>query len=206
MANPLPHSALRSAHSFLRSYIHLSRSPLFAPYQWYCPGTYQPLHATMILLLDLHERPLAPEAPRSRVFVDEIFSLFADHPGEAWHMLGRLRRRAEMVAKSTANNSNSNNSWGGATEIGWEFEEWATTAAAAPAPAAEHMQQQQQQHMVVMPDQQMDMMLMPEEFDWNSVFVEVEGNSSSTPRTVGQVEQVDMNGAAAGWALLECED
>ncbi|KAH8152507.1 uncharacterized protein LAJ45_03347 [Morchella importuna] len=55
--------ALHFCHSFLRKFLHLSRTQLFQPYQWFCPGTYQPLHATMILILDLHERPFAPEAP-----------------------------------------------------------------------------------------------------------------------------------------------
>lgn len=66
----------------------------------------------MILLLDLYERPYAPEAPRSRVFVDEVFALFGEFGNyttedgeacprplmeggrEAWKMLGRLRRRS----------------------------------------------------------------------------------------------------------------
>ena len=66
----------------------------------------------MILLLDLYERPHAPEAPRSRVFVDEVFALFGEFGNyttedgeacprplmeggrEAWKMLGRLRRRS----------------------------------------------------------------------------------------------------------------
>ncbi|KAL7270116.1 hypothetical protein RUND412_007186 [Rhizina undulata] len=108
--------ALRSCHSFLRKFIHLSRSPLFQPYQWFCPGTYQPLHATMILLLDLYERPFTAEAPRSRVYVDEVFALFGEHGNystgdgevcprplmeggrEAWKMLGRLRRKAYFRA------------------------------------------------------------------------------------------------------------
>jgi hypothetical protein len=66
----------------------------------------------MILLLDLYERPHAPEAPRSRVFVDEVFALFGEFGNyttengetcsrplmeggrEAWKMLSRLRRRS----------------------------------------------------------------------------------------------------------------
>jgi len=139
----------------------------------------------MILLLDLHERPLAPEAPRSRVFVDEIFSLFSEHPGEAWQMLGRLRRRAEMAAKNSTDNT-----WDGA-EIGWGFGEWPATVS-----AADEMPEQQ---VVAMPEQPMDIMLMQDEFDW---FVEVDGSS---PRTLGHVGQVDMNDAAAGWPLLDCD-
>jgi len=65
----------------------------------------------MILLIDLHERPLSAEAPRSRGFVDEIFALFGEDgnsllnaPGGnrplleggslAWKMLARLRKKA----------------------------------------------------------------------------------------------------------------
>lgn len=107
----MPHSALHASHSFLRNFIHLSRAPQFRPYTWFCPGTYQPLHATMIVLLDLYERPLALEAARSRAYVDDVFALFAEaasHSGaledgprplkeggrEAWRILGRLRSRA----------------------------------------------------------------------------------------------------------------
>jgi hypothetical protein len=92
-------------------FIHVSKNPLFQPYQWFCPGTYQPLHATMILLIDLHERPMSAEAPVSREFVDDIFDLFGEDGNslqggargirplmeggrEAWKMLGRLRMKA----------------------------------------------------------------------------------------------------------------
>lgn len=105
-------SALHFCHSFLRKFIHLSRTPLFQPYHWFCPGTYQPLHATMILLLDLHERPFMPEAAKSRSFIDQIFDVFGEHGNyntgdgeggsrplmeggrEAWRMLWRLRTKA----------------------------------------------------------------------------------------------------------------
>lgn len=105
-------SALHFCHSFLRKFIHLSRTPLFQPYQWFCPGTYQPLHATMILLLDLHERPFMPEAAKSRSFIDQVFAVFGEHGNyntgdgeggnrplmegglEAWRMLWRLRKKA----------------------------------------------------------------------------------------------------------------
>jgi hypothetical protein len=65
----------------------------------------------MILLIDLHERPMSAEAPKSRQFVDDVFDLFGEdgnylHDGAggirplmeggraAWRMLGRLRRKA----------------------------------------------------------------------------------------------------------------
>ncbi|KAH0562221.1 hypothetical protein GP486_003086 [Trichoglossum hirsutum] len=80
---------------------------------WAGNGTYQPMHATMILLVDLYERPDSADAPRSRSFIDEIFSLFGPDGGivtdedgvtiqrplqeggrEAWTMLSLLRRKA----------------------------------------------------------------------------------------------------------------
>ncbi|CAZ85483.1 unnamed protein product [Tuber melanosporum] len=105
------HCALHFCVSFLQKFVHVSKNPLFQPYQWFCPGTFQPLHATMILLIDLHERPQSPEAPQSRMFVDEIFALFGEDgnslvgaPGGnrplleggslAWKMLARLRKKA----------------------------------------------------------------------------------------------------------------
>lgn len=65
----------------------------------------------MILLIDLHERPLSAEAPISRKYVDDVFDLFGEDGNslqggaggirplmeggrEAWRMLGRLRKRA----------------------------------------------------------------------------------------------------------------
>lgn len=66
----------------------------------------------MILLLDLHQRPFSPEAPKSRNFVDQVFVVFGEHGNystgdgeggnrplmeggrEAWRMLWRLRKKA----------------------------------------------------------------------------------------------------------------
>ncbi|CCX15257.1 Similar to Uncharacterized transcriptional regulatory protein C139.03; acc. no. Q9UTN0 [Pyronema omphalodes CBS 100304] len=94
------HFAVRASESFLRSYTYLARTPLFEAYTWYLPGTYQPLHALMILLLDLAERPLEESAPRSRV-VGEIFSIFQNNEGEEWRMLERLRRKSVSRAPDT---------------------------------------------------------------------------------------------------------
>lgn len=71
------------------------------------------MHATMIMLIDLYERPNSKEAPRSRAFIDEVFSLSGPDGGvvggedgvsvqrplreggrEAWDMLRRLREKA----------------------------------------------------------------------------------------------------------------
>ncbi|CUS09771.1 unnamed protein product [Tuber aestivum] len=105
------HCALHFCISFLQKFVHVSKNPLFQPYQWFCPGTFQPLHATMLLLIDLHERPHSAEAPQSRRFVDEIFALFGEDGNSlldaaggnrplleggslTWKMLARLRKKA----------------------------------------------------------------------------------------------------------------
>lgn len=90
------YSALASAQSYLRSFNHLSRQD-YSMYHWYLPSTQQPLHATIMLLVDLHERPLAAEAAQSRALVDEVLALFSDHSGEAWRMLRRARLGAQQV-------------------------------------------------------------------------------------------------------------
>lgn len=75
------------------------------------------MHATMIMLIDLYERPNSPEAPRSRAFIDQVFSLSGPDGGvvggedgvsvqrplreggrEAWMMLRRLREKAWQKA------------------------------------------------------------------------------------------------------------
>ncbi|KAK1138490.1 hypothetical protein N8T08_002473 [Aspergillus melleus] len=71
----------------------------------------------MIMLIDLHERPSSPEAPKSRAFIDKIFSLTGPDGGvvggedgistqrplkdggrEAWDMIRRLRQNAWQKA------------------------------------------------------------------------------------------------------------
>lgn len=109
--------ALRHCHSFMRKFISLATDPAFQPFQWAWPGMHQPMHATMILLVDLYERPNAVEAPRSRAFIDKIFSISSPGGGivsgedgvtvqrplreggrEAWDMLRRLREKAWQKA------------------------------------------------------------------------------------------------------------
>ena len=70
------------------------------------------------MLIDLYERPFDPEAPKSRAFIDKIFSLTGPDGGvvgdedddmaasrplkdggrEAWDMIGRLRQKAWQKA------------------------------------------------------------------------------------------------------------
>ncbi|KAL4786343.1 hypothetical protein BJX76DRAFT_346335 [Aspergillus varians] len=110
-------SALRHCHGFMEKFISLATDPDFQPFHWSWPGNHQPMHATMIMLIDLYERPYSPEAPRSRAFIDKIFSLTGPDGGvvggedgissqrplkdggrEAWDMIRRLRQQAWQKA------------------------------------------------------------------------------------------------------------
>ncbi|KKK20738.1 hypothetical protein ARAM_002716 [Aspergillus rambellii] len=110
-------SALRHCHGFMEKFISLATDPDFQPFQWSWPGNHQPMHATMIMLIDLYERPNSPEAPKSRAFIDKIFSLTGPDGGvvggedgittqrplkeggrEAWDMIRRLRQKAWQKA------------------------------------------------------------------------------------------------------------
>ncbi|KAF3929606.1 hypothetical protein ABW19_dt0209432 [Dactylella cylindrospora] len=109
--------SLHACHRLLRKFLFLSTSPAFRPYFWFLPGTYQPLHSCMILLLDLYNRPVSDEIRPSRMLLDQVFNLFGPDgngnpsgpPGaydalaqrplveggkEAWAMMARLRVRA----------------------------------------------------------------------------------------------------------------
>jgi hypothetical protein len=74
---------------------------------------HQPMHAAMIMLVDLYERPTSVEAPRSRAFIDQIFAMSGPDGGivsgedgvtvqrplreggrEAWDLLRKLREKA----------------------------------------------------------------------------------------------------------------
>lgn len=101
----------------MRKFISLATDPAFQPFHWSWPGSHQPMHATMIMLVDLYERPNSVEAPISRAFIDKVF-LISDPDGgivsgedgmtvqrplreggrEAWNMLKRLREKAWQKA------------------------------------------------------------------------------------------------------------
>ncbi|KAJ6263523.1 hypothetical protein Dda_2087 [Drechslerella dactyloides] len=113
-------------HARQWKFIFLSTSPAFRPYFWFLPGTYQPLHSCMILLLDLYNTPKSDEAYPSRKLLDDVFELFgpdgngnpnltntgaydalAQRPlveggKEAWAMMARLRAKAYARAGSAA--------------------------------------------------------------------------------------------------------
>ncbi|CAG7945079.1 unnamed protein product [Penicillium nalgiovense] len=110
-------SALRHCHGFMGKFIQLATDPDFQPFHWSWPGNHQPMHATMIMLIDLYERPYSPEASRSRAFIDRILALSGPDGGvvggedgvstqrplkdggrEAWDMIRRLRQKAWQKA------------------------------------------------------------------------------------------------------------
>lgn len=111
------HSALRHCHGFMEKFISMATDPDFQPFRWSWPGNHQPMHATMVMLIDLYERPYSIEAPKSRAFIDKIFSLTGPDGGvvggedgistqrplkdggrEAWDMIRRLRQKAWQKA------------------------------------------------------------------------------------------------------------
>ncbi|OQE18036.1 hypothetical protein PENFLA_c022G06805 [Penicillium flavigenum] len=110
-------SAIRHSHAFMEKFIRLATDPDFQPFQWGWPGNHQPMHAMMIILIDLYERPYSPEASVSRGFVDQILLLSGPDGGvvsggddiftqrplrnggrEAWDMIRRLRQKAWQKA------------------------------------------------------------------------------------------------------------
>ncbi|CRG91921.1 putative transcriptional regulatory protein C139,03 [Talaromyces islandicus] len=109
--------ALRHCHGFMEKFIALATDADFQPFQWSWPGNHQPMHAAMIMLIDLYERPNTPEALRSRAFIDKIFSISGPDGGvvggedgvttarplkdggkEAWDLMRRLREKAWQKA------------------------------------------------------------------------------------------------------------
>ncbi len=110
--------ALHNCHSFLRKFTSLAADPDLEPFRWGWPALYGPLHAVLIILVDLYERPKSVEAPRSRELVDNVFALAASDNGivggpngftvqrplreggvEAWDMLRGLRSAAWQRAR-----------------------------------------------------------------------------------------------------------
>ncbi|KIW70188.1 hypothetical protein PV04_02480 [Phialophora macrospora] len=105
--------ALHNCHSFLRKFTSLATDPDLEAFRWGWPALYGPLHAVLIILVDVYERPASVEAPRSRELVDKVFGLAAPESGivggsdgytvqrplreggvEAWDMLRGLRSAA----------------------------------------------------------------------------------------------------------------
>ena len=73
--------ALHNCHSFLRKLISLATDPDLEPFRWAWPAMYGPLHAVLIVLVDVYERPSSVEASRSRELVDKVFTIAAPESG-----------------------------------------------------------------------------------------------------------------------------
>ncbi|KAK5948416.1 hypothetical protein OHC33_010590 [Knufia fluminis] len=106
--------ALKVCHGFMRKFLSLAKDPELCRFRWAWGGTLHPMHATIIMLIDLHDRPHSDEAPRSRAMIDKMFSLASPEKGivdnkfialplkeggtEAWTMLRKLRHRTWQKA------------------------------------------------------------------------------------------------------------
>ncbi|KAK5047809.1 hypothetical protein LTR84_006474 [Exophiala bonariae] len=109
--------ALHNCHSFLRKFISIASDPELEPFWWSWPSMYGPMHAALIVLVDLYERPRSVEAPRSRELIDTVFAYSSPERGivggpygvtihrpmreggvEAWEMLRGLRSAAWQKA------------------------------------------------------------------------------------------------------------
>jgi hypothetical protein len=105
--------ALHHTSSYFRKFISLADDPAMAAFRWSWAGTAQPMHAAIILLVDLYERPRSVEAARSRALIDQVFALSAPEAGivgggngatyqrpfreggsDAWELLRNLRATA----------------------------------------------------------------------------------------------------------------
>lgn len=109
--------ALHNCHSFMRKFISLVEDPDLETFRWTWPAMYGPLHAGLIMLVDLYAQPDSVEAPRSRELIDKVFSLSDPRAGivggpngvtiqrplreggvEPWDMLRGLRSAAWQMA------------------------------------------------------------------------------------------------------------
>ena len=102
--------AIPKIQAFMRTYIGMCNTPLFRPFQWLYPGTFQPLQPTAALLIDMRKNPMSPDARESRVLLDMLFSLlgpegrittwdngsqryFSGTSRGAWSLLDKLRKK-----------------------------------------------------------------------------------------------------------------
>ena len=110
--------ALHHCTSFLRKFISLATDASLETFRWSWPSVHQPMHATIIALVDTYERPHSIEAPRSRALIDQVFALSDPSVGivggpfgpstqrplheggsEAWNLLRSLRSAAWRKAR-----------------------------------------------------------------------------------------------------------
>jgi len=102
--------AIPKIQAFLRTYIGMCSTPLYRPFQWLYPGTFQPLQQTAALLIDMRKNPTSPDARESHVLLDMLFSLvgpegrittgesgsqryFSETSKGAWSLLDKLRKK-----------------------------------------------------------------------------------------------------------------
>ncbi|KAK5721678.1 hypothetical protein LTR15_006269 [Elasticomyces elasticus] len=111
--------AIEHCQSFLNKCAQMASISEFRNFQWSWPGIHQPLHAIMLLLIDLVQSSDTDTASASRRSVDICFALFGPHGGivgggtgsdklmerplteggqEAWEYFRRLRTQAWQKA------------------------------------------------------------------------------------------------------------
>jgi len=106
--------ALKACHGYMRKFLSIAEDSELRRFRWAWSGTFHPMHATIILLIDLHDRPHSDEAPRSRAMIDKMLSFSSPEKGlvndkftavplkeggtEAWIMLRKLRHKAWQLA------------------------------------------------------------------------------------------------------------
>ncbi|KAI1620328.1 hypothetical protein EDD37DRAFT_174453 [Exophiala viscosa] len=109
--------ALHHCHAFMRKFLSIAEDPDLENLRWCWPASFGPMHAALIVLVDLYERPRSVEAPRSREMIDRVFVLSSASMGivgsangmsvqrplreggvEAWDMLRGLRSAAWQKA------------------------------------------------------------------------------------------------------------
>jgi hypothetical protein len=118
--------ALHHCYEFIRKFISLATDSTYDPFQWIWPTS--PMHAIMILLVDLYEWPYSEESSLSRAYIDELFAILDPEIGgirdedrkvaqlpyreggrKAWNLFRQLREKAWQKA-----GCDPNISWTGA--------------------------------------------------------------------------------------------
>lgn len=105
--------ALKSCHAYMRKFLSMAEDPELRNFRSTWVSSFHPMHATIILLIDVNDRPHSYEASRSRAMIDKMFSLISpskleilshlasadvlplkEGGEEAWIMLRKLRHKA----------------------------------------------------------------------------------------------------------------
>jgi hypothetical protein len=67
--------AIPHYQEYIEIFLRMSTTENYRPFQWLYPQSYQPLHPTAVLLIDLMKQPNSPERERSKKIIQGIFSL-----------------------------------------------------------------------------------------------------------------------------------